>query len=124
MRLIYWMLLLGPACTERVDGAESGEPGGAVLPSNDTGESGADDTGGGEETGADEGDACGLGAGMCQHGWLGRLALSEAGASHGACWLQRPLQELALWRSCPAGGAPKRSLVSEKSEVAGSTSML
>ena len=74
--------------------------------------------------GADGGDACGLRAGMCQHGWLGRLALSEAGASHGACWLQRPLQELALWHSCPADGAPERSPVSKKSEVAGSTSML
>ena len=52
MRLIFWTILLGPACAEKTtDAPEDVASGGSALPSDDTGDSGTDDTGGGEETG-------------------------------------------------------------------------
>ena len=54
MRLIFWTLLMGPACAEGEATKDSADDastdGGSALPGDDTGDSGADDTGGGEET--------------------------------------------------------------------------
>lgn len=55
MRLIFWTLLMGPACAEGEATKESGDDastdGGAALPNDDDGQADTDDTGGGDETG-------------------------------------------------------------------------
>ena len=58
MRLIFWTLLMGPACAERPatkdPAADASTDGGPALPSDDDGQADGDDTGGGEETGEPE----------------------------------------------------------------------
>ena len=54
MRLIFWILLLGPACGEKALTSDEGEPSSTALPSDDLNTPDADDTGGAGDTGEAE----------------------------------------------------------------------